>query len=373
MENKYKTTIYPFDRDSVFFLRHNNLCSEYHFVHIVTLSGWGLSGKDASETDDGPVIGIKIEEDFENALMDCDTVLFVEPDTTIDIHQIIYSKLIKAANEQKNIICAFPLKENEKKNIACLCKQKNKMFRYLMDEQKKYSLLSKERIEEIITPVIFVGGIAERTNKYEIQLSLRENIIKAGYKVAQVGTHNDCELMGFHSFPQFMFQKEFYEWEKISLFNHFIKSIEVNEKPDIILIGIPGGTLKMGQKFPNKCGILAYEIAQAVQPDVMILGILYQKGIDEKYLEELKTAHENRYGFRIDCINVSNTMYNSSYSEKLEKLQYIMINYKYVIKETKKIKSLKTPVFQAFESNMGRNVSQLLIDKLVEYAEDDRD
>jgi peptide maturation system protein (TIGR04066 family) len=120
---------------------------------------------------------------------------------------------------------------------------------------------------DIDTPVIFVLGTGERTNKFEIQLALRENMMKMGYKASQVGTREYCELLGFHSFPRFMFGNGISEISKIASFNRFIKSLERDECPDVIIIGVPRGIMPFNNRLPNGYGILAYEVSQAVTPD----------------------------------------------------------------------------------------------------------
>ncbi len=368
MENKYNTMIYPFDVDSVSLIRHYDIVEDYNFVHVVSPNGWGLTGKDVGYTDDGEPLGIVVENDFNKALEDCDTVLFVKSNQELDFFGIVYPKMIIAAETSKNIVCTIKLEEKEKNIISSICSKNNKFFKYIIKEFKQLDGPLEEENYKIDVPVIFVAGLCERTNKFEIQLNIREALLQMGYQVSQIGTHSYCELMGFHSFPQFMFEKDFYEWEKITLFNHYVKKLEVTEEPDIIVIGIPGATMPIDELFTNKFGNMVYQVSEAISPDVAVLSVLYQKDITTDYFKFISTAHKNKYGFDIDCYNMANAIYNDDYSKFVRKVQYVTCNYKFISEKIKSYSSLETPVFNILDKDAGKQMTEFLVDKLSEYA-----
>ncbi len=134
--------------------------------------------------------------------------------------------------------------------IEEVCKYKGNIFiQYPLNKNYEIcSYVDKLEIQEIKTPVIFVMGVGENAHKFEIQLSVRENLFNMGYKVSQVGSRNYCEMFNFHSFPEFMYSNMYSETEKIKLFNNFIKNIENQENPDVIIIGIPGTIMRINNK-----------------------------------------------------------------------------------------------------------------------------
>lgn len=369
MENKYKTMIYPFDIESIPLLRHSNLIDNIEFTHVVSPNGWGISGKDVACEDGGQPVGITIDSDFTKSLEDCDTVLLSDYSRKMNLNKFIYPKIIKAAESSKNIICTIKLDDEIINEVSRICNKNNTFFKYFNKKCNNIVNPESEEIYQINTPVIFVAGLGERTHKFEIQLNLREDLTKMGYKVSQVGTRNYCELMNFHSFPQFMYSKAITEWEKIILFNYYIKSIEIREEPDVIIIGIPGGTMPFNYEFTNKFGILAYEVSQAIAPDAVVLSTLYNN-VSSDFFELISKSYKYKFGYSVDCYNISNVSLNIPASRTVESLQYITMDWKFINEKKKIYSKAEKPVYNILDKNDTGKLSEFLINKLQEYGQD---
>ncbi|GEP64321.1 hypothetical protein CBE01nite_20890 [Clostridium beijerinckii] len=368
MKNEYKTMIYPFDVESAPLIRHSNFIDNHNIVNIISPNGWGLCGKDAGHTDGGQPVGIIIDSDFDKALENCDTVFFTDSSMKIDLHKFVYPKIIKAAQSSKNIICTIKLENEIIDKVSNICNQNNMFFKYFTNESNSMISPPTEKIYQINTPVVLVFGLSERTNKFEIQLNLRENLDEMGYKVSQIGTRHYCELMGFHSFPKFMYSKSITESEKVILFNHYIKNIESKEAPDVIVIGIPGGAMPINQEFTNGFGIIAYEVSQAIMPDVVVFSTLYTNSSLE-ILQLLSKSFKYKLGYNIDCYNISNTSLDLRASKYEESLQYIVLNLDIINEKKKMYKELDRPVYNILNKNDAKSMTNFLVNKLVEYAE----
>lgn len=144
-------------------------------------------------------------------------------------------------------------------------------------------------------------GVTNKACKFEIQLSIRENLQSKGYKISQIGSRNYCEFLGFHSFPGFMYNRNLSESEKIILFNNYIKRLENDENPDLIVIGIPGGIMKRNDTFTSYFGIFAYEISQAVTPDYVICSTQYQD-FKHEYLFGLQIHLDTNTALRLTVL-----------------------------------------------------------------------
>ncbi|MBU3107437.1 TIGR04066 family peptide maturation system protein [Clostridium gasigenes] len=368
MKNKYKTMIYPFDVESVPLIRHNKLINNHNFLHVIAPNGWGISGKDAGCVDDGQPIGINVENDFDKGLENCDTVFFNESSREIDLERFIYPKIIKAAENSKNIICTIKLEDEMVNKISNICNENNKYFKYFIYTCDSIMSIPTEQIYQINTPVIFVIGLSERTHKFEIQLNIRENLKEMGYKVSQVGTRHYCELMGFHSFPKFMCSKSITESEKVTLFNHYIKNIEAKEQPDVIVIGIPGGTMPYNYEFTNRFGILAYQVSQAVKPDGVVLSTLYNK-FSSDFFELISKSHKYKFGCSIDCYNVTNASLNIPTSQMTGQLHYTTMDWNFINEKKKIYSTLDTPVYNILDTDDAKSMANFLVNKLAEYSD----
>lgn len=154
-----------------------------------------------------------------------------------------------------------------------------------------------EEIEEIDVPVISVMGMLPMTQKFELQLYLRKKFLEKGYKVSQIGSKPVSELFGFHAMPDYMFTNKYTDVQKIVQFNNFVKKIEKEEQPDLIIIGIPDAIIPFSSKHKYSYGMYAFEILNAVQPDFSFINLASGKYNAQFYGEVAKMCH---YKFNLD-------------------------------------------------------------------------
>ncbi|MBY6914835.1 TIGR04066 family peptide maturation system protein [Clostridium botulinum] len=369
MKNRYNTMIYPFDMEAIPLIRNNEVISDYNILYAVAPNGWGFTNKDVGSIDGGNPIGIIVNSDFDDTLKKCDTVFFTNFNKKLDINQFIYPKIIKACKNEKNIICTVELELDKINNIREICNKNNKVFKYFVNKNDNVNKPEVEEIYEINTPIVFITGLTEMSHKFEIQLSLRKHLNNMGYKISQIGSREYCELMGFHSFPNFMYSSKFTEYEKVTLFNHYIRNIELTEKPDIILIGIPGGTMPFNRKITNKFGILAYQISQAIVPDVVVMSILCKDNDTEGFLKLLSNSHKFKFGYEIDCYNISSTKLNPNDTERERQLQYVTTDFEFINKNKRHYCNIDKPLYNIMDKSDSQNMANFIIEKLAEYGD----
>lgn len=366
MNEREKVIIYPFDIEFCPIVRHKEFLGKYDIVSVVSPNGWGLTDEDVGHIDGGKLVGIKVSNNFEQEIKLCDTVIISDSYNKIDFDKIIYPKIVKAAESGKNVVCTINLDDKNLKLVKDLCEKKGVYFKYYPKATNIKSNNYIGKLARIETPIVFVAGMGEKTNKFEIQLSLRRHLNKMGYKVSSIGTRNYCELLGFHSFPRFMQSLLISESDKVILFNKFIKNIEYKENPDVIVIGMPGGIMKFNNLFNNGFGILAYQISQAVKPDAVVFSMLYEDYLP-KYFDMISTKIKYRFGFEIDCFNMSNTKFNWAESKSFEVKNYITVNSTLVNEKVKKLNySLQKPMYNILNSNDDSNITSYLVDCLSE-------
>ncbi|QNU67334.1 TIGR04066 family peptide maturation system protein [Ruminiclostridium herbifermentans] len=363
--------VYPFDIEFSPVLRHMGLIENYTITALISPRGWWGTSNDACIVDGGKPTGLKISSDFESNLEHCDTVLISDYCKFLDYNKSVFPKIVIAVEHKRNIICTLPLEENQKKQIADLCQKKGVYFKHYHIKIRPLSSIKKQIILDINTPIICVAGISERTDKFNVQLALREKFLQEGYKVSQVGSKSWCELLGFHSFPNFMYSSYILESDKIVLFNQYIKNIEEEEQPDVIILGIPGGIIPINNNLTNRFGILAYMVSQAIIPDAFIFCTLYEDHKSD-YYEELAKSMKYKFGFEVDAYSISNTKFDwSSYMSQpamSKKFEVLTINN---VDVDSKINSLRDCNFKLYNIKNEKDktrLSEYIIDKLVEYG-----
>lgn len=368
MESKRKrAVIYPYGVEFAPVVRHRKLLSDYELSHLVSPKGWGIVGQDAGQADKGEEIGITVEGDFVEAIDNSDILIVADCNTDDNFKKKIISNIDLAIQKGKDIICALTLDSDVLESIDSKCKENKLKFKYMKNTtiQLEYD---RDNLLHIETPIVFVAGLTETTNKFEIQLSLREHLIKNGYNVSQIGSRSYCELMGFHSIPDFMCSNQIGEISKIVQFNRYVKEIELSENPDIIIIGIPGGLMPFNKDLTNKFGVEAFLISQAVSPDFTVISVLYDD-LQPKYFNMLSTSFKYKYGFNVDCFNMSTSQFDIVGSKELEKLcfnnfdAYTINN---IIKE--KYYECDIPIYNILSNNDSKMIYQLLINTLCEFS-----
>ncbi len=367
MAHKQRLLVYPYDNDFLATQRHSELLCGYEIVKLVSPSGWGLVGKDSGSAGKCKKTGIAVSGDFKEALKECDTVLFVDSHLKLDFGKTVYPKMLEANTSSRNILCGMDLGNSAKEELSALASSNGTSFS-CMGKEKEWIPPIKNEIYNIDTSVIFILGIAERTNKFEIQLALRKRLLNEGYKVSQIGTKNYCELFGFHSMPCFMYGNSLPEAEKITLFNHYVKKIEKSENPDVIIIGLPGGTMKFNSKHTNQFGIMAYEISQAVTPDAAVCSVLYEE-YKPVFFENVLTSLKYKLGFTVDCFNISNYQLDWIRTDASKQLSYTLLESNTVTKRAENLSGAEIPVYNILDENHADEMSKFILGKLSRYAE----
>lgn len=369
---KSKTLIFPYDRHSSPVVRHQGLLKSLVITHAVSPRGWGYTGKDAAYVDGRENTGICVSCDFDQAVDEVDTVLFTASERKLDFCEYIYPKLVTAVNKKKEIICTLSLKEKEKEKINNLCRDQGVHIQWFPENQgvADFSRAGGDyrSIYKIGTPVIMVLGACAQTDKFEIQLVLREKLLQMGYKVSQIGSRRYCELLGFHSFPEFMYLRGLTEADKVFLFNAMVKRMEIQEKPDVIIIGIPEGIMPVNEIHSENFGICAYEVSQAVTPDAAILSLHYGD-YTEEYFEKMWYLAKYRLGIEIDCFALTNLVFDRVNAQERGYKCYTEVDVKVVENMVDKLKQPRCPVFNIMHRHSSEAMAEFLVDRLASYPE----
>ncbi len=365
MITKEKAFVYPYDVEFAPLLRHKDFLEDIEIIGIVSPSGWVREGEDASYLDNGLAIGMNITNDFNRFMDKCNTVIFSESNIPLDYKKYIYPKMNAALEAGKNIICLLRLDDDFREEIEKKCIEKNVDFKYhdALASCNTISNIQKRSIQDFDSIVVFSLGVGERVHKFQTQLDLRAGFMEKGYKVSQIGSRHYSSLVGVHPFPNFMFDSCINECEKILSLNNYIKEIELKEKPDIIIIGIPGGIMRFNNKFTNRFGILAYEVAQAIRPDAAVVNVLYEDYYAD-FFNSLSNSIKYKLGFEVDCFTLANIKFDWEKSKNSENIVYSTFDSKFIDKKIIGYSGLSTPVYNTLNFEDSYKMVDYLINKL---------
>lgn len=297
-----KLLIYPFTKEMCPLARYRNQLKEYELIAAIPAHGFGWEGKDVCEIDGGTPTGFILGGIFSDELKRCDAVLFNACDKNMEKEYAEYEKL--AHMSVKEFVTAIP-------NVI----------------PEPEITQSDLKLKEIPIPVVMVMGLGENCQKFDIQLSLRDTFIKSGYKVSQFGTKSYSMLFGFDSLPD---MPETSLWKKTYLYNNLFWEAYKREKPDILIVGVPGGIMPTTSYAYERFGETALALSYAARPDIAFLSY-YHVVPTEEYFEMLRQYARYRLGAMNINFHASNT--KLIVDNDIHALSYLTLKSQFVLDE----------------------------------------
>lgn len=387
MGNKQKAVLLFFDGESVSYVRFPRFFPNFEIVGASAPAGFGISGCDAGTVDGGPPVGIAVTEDIDALISASNTVIFCPTRQDIQFDRHIVPLLKKAVSLSKNIIYQMPLDDNEAAVVQEICGSREYHFSEQSAVLKDIELIgrpcffysSKEevsgdelppqnRLYDIETPLVLVAGAGERSGKLDVQYALRDEFQKLGYAVSQISSRWNDPVAGIHPFPGFMRSREFPEEEKVFKFNRFIKTIEEREEPEIIICGVPGGLKPLNEVFPNRFGILLFEVCRAISPDFSIFSMYYDT-YDPGFFDELKKELLYSLGIRDVVFNISPCKANWDNMGYENQLNFLTLDYSFVTRQMEKVGVQGVSAFNCLDKRNAYQLANYIIEELSQFAD----
>ena len=208
--------IYPFSTEAVPLVRHSELLDQYRISALVSPKSWGYE----NQIFEVGAVRLLVSSSLEKTLPQMDTLFVPELQVSEIVEKQIINNICGAAPHLHMIHCVGKMKDQNLIQLKNACKKANCSLNILSSAKQSLEFYGIKRehsgvLQQISVPVVAVAGLWENTDKFEVTLSLREHLLKEGYRVSQVGSRPYCELFGFHSFPEFMFDSSIDERDKI--------------------------------------------------------------------------------------------------------------------------------------------------------------
>ena len=328
-KNEKIAVVYPIKKEYVEIIKYKEMLKNYEKIIPVSLVGQGIDHRDVGELIKGNPLGIEVTSDFKNNIQEATEIIFTE------FSEIVYENMIYSIEQKKNIICLFEVVDEVEEMIIRKCIEQGISYINCCSSHEEFPELKERKLNKINVPIILVCGISEYTNKFELQLKVRNEFLNKGYSVSQVGSKKYSSFFGIHNFPKFMFSN-IQDIEKIYLFNSYIKQIEDKEKPDIFIIGVPGGVMPYDTNHPNGFGIINYLVSNSLAVDYTFLSLSYNE-YDESFWNFATNYMEFRYEYPVRSFHLSNVFHDIHGDERSDQEKLIYINQKRVDEKIKDI------------------------------------
>lgn len=353
-ENGKIAVIYPIKKEYVEIIKYRDMLNDYETIIPVALAGQGIEDRDVGELIKENPLGIEVTANINESIKSATDIIFTE------FSEAVYEKMIYSIEQAKNIICLCEMESEVEEPLIQKCKEKGTTYKNYCISHEIYPELKENRLHKINAPILLVCGIAEYTNKFELQLKARKEFLNRGYCVSQIGSKEYSSFFGMHNFPEFMFDN-IPDIEKVYRFNSYIKQIENTEEPEIIIIGVPGGAMQYDADHPNGFGIINYLVSNSIIVDVTLLSLSYND-YDESFWDFTKNYLKFRYEYPVQSFHLSNIFHDIYGGETFDKERLVYINQN---KVEEKIQSLdKKDVFnlnneEAFTSAIDEIINYL--------------
>lgn len=358
-----KAIIWPFSGFLCTLLKYETFF-EYEITKIIINESSNLAKIIQGQFGDKWDIPYDIANDLKVGLNQSGTILLTADEKT-DI-EYLEEKIIKNRSMIFKIIDISEYDVSKASQIQAICKDHSIDYTRITSKVSDISLSALHKSTyEINTPIIVIFSDNEDTCKFNTQLILRNQFTSDGYRASIVGSKPYCELLGFHSFPSFMYESNISEVDKILKFNKFIKNIETDEKPDLIIISIPGSFIAFNSEFHRGYGVLHYEVFSAISPDITVMNLLFENYCAED-LYEIEQMVKYRFGVELDFISFSNTRANWSKLLYSSEGEFMKLGKEYI---NEHIKRYEGKVYNCIDNDSQYELYKNIVNKLIDYSE----
>ena len=335
MKQKKSACVYPFSENTVGLLRFlEKMNSSIEIKAVASEGGLCPAGFDVSKVDNrGSEFGIRAAEYSADLLDQCEVLLvpYVEaPDAVL--YEKVKSVILEALSRRKEVLCAMKIAGDDLEKIQSFGNCHDAGFTYLgtasdyLDEENQMVELPYYMPNAVI---IFSGTICIRDHVCESALSIVHGLRQKGHKVSGILQSGEGELLGIHGMPSSLDYSDGISPRWIKRFNNFIRAIDETEKPDAIVIELPGTLLPYDEFIVGDYGLTAFAITQAAAPDFIHVCVPYSNYSPE-LIEKLSSLCQSRYSHGIDSIHVSNVIKSDMETSSMGRFSHTHVNANYV-------------------------------------------
>lgn len=301
-----KIAVYPYNTRVDFlaeFCESMANCDKFIFV---PLAGTKYLPKNTIHT--------KITYDIFEAINECDLIILLSGNSEIKR----YYEIVKYATEHDKEIKVDEdvygkLSDTLKKEVISLKNNPYKVSR------------TDNVLREIDVPVISVMSMGDNLKKFNIQMKLKTFFESAGYRVLVIATHELSELFDVVRMPQFMFDNYSFT-KKVLDFNQFVYDEIRRYKPDLVIIGCPGGIMPYNRYIHNYFGEIPYIVSKAVPIDINIVSTYFvaEDSDQKQFFESLDQYCKENFECEMNFFTLCNIYMN--YNRERNIVEYLVFD-----------------------------------------------
>lgn len=277
--------LYPFSKEMHAFVRYPDLTC-FKVVGIADPVGRGLVGKDAGAALGLDPIGVRISPSLHQVEADAAGLIlgYLGKLGQLRKRDLLGECLALALDRGLHVFCFESLEGDRYRAVREAAVAAGLSFTWpaVTAERACGALSGPVSAGAVDVPVVAVMGTSSSQGKFTLQLSLRRELLKRGYKVGQLGTEPHCELLGMDaSFPMgyastVQLPTELYP----PYLDRVMRRICWTRRPDLIVAGAQSGTIPYDLHDHRTLTLPSLAFLMGVKPDAVVLVVNPMDALD---------------------------------------------------------------------------------------------
>ena len=366
-----KTAIYPFDKYCICYIPL--LLEKYSELRFVLPYGHAHIGKDVCSLDKRENIGLFLESNINKILNEIDILIIPRNINISVINEKLYLTIVNAAlralQMEKIVLYGKVFNYEDELMLKQYSKYCNAEFieydghKQESEQKESVRLLYPKQPE---AAVVFVGDLLDhgRSNSAEVAIKITNNMRQKGYKVISFIEP------GFGQFLDFQNINDLITYDTMNLgantiasINEKINKIDLADKPDLIIIQLPGNMLPLDNEKIIDGGLSTFIISLAIKPDAFVCCGPFNVS-DISYIEKLNDSINGRFGYQMTCLHISNLKINLAMSYEDIPYEKLYLPVDYVCEYIKKSPAGDISLFCSLDINEANNMCDYIEKRL---------
>lgn len=329
--------LFPFSSWLLPFVRQfEELQDKYVLRKLVSPSGFGLTGREAGYSRNHPEVGMAVADTLDPEDPAWDVLLLTE---TIDADAVESTRLEneaeRALKSGKSVLYFGSGGTDVPKKMWTLSVAYPGMVHIHVGEvgMPASFRLDNNEYNRLDAPVVLVGGLVEEADTSEVLLRLAARLRADGLFFTAIGRHPIGKLFGLHALDHVFDRKDLTEAGRIHELNVFLRTLEIEERPDVIIVEAPDALMRYNDFALNGFGIRTYMVCQAACPDFLVCCLPCEMA-NGRLLSALSSDFEHRLGCPINAAHVSNLVVDPMDVMQTHSISYVHADMEAVLKQT---------------------------------------
>lgn len=271
-----RAALYPYTKEMHALIRFRDLLP-FQITGVADPPGRRCVGRDAGEVTQQQRIGLPISASLPRALMNADLLVlgYVRKLGTIQRRDVQREAVTQALDVSASVFAFEAIDAQQHADlhrraasIDCSLREPG-----LTIEEARTWLQRPVCDAPVDRPVLGVFGTSSAQGKFTLQLELRRQMIRQGYRVGQLGTEHHAELFGLDlSFPMgydSRVELPLEYWPEY--LDCRLRDLCASREPDLIIVGSQSGTVPYDVQDPRTLTLASLAFLVGTKPDVCIL------------------------------------------------------------------------------------------------------